>query len=198
MPPVNKIVKALRSNPQNVAYNDLYKVCEHYFGKPRQGGTSHALFKMPWPGDPRVKHSERQGQGEGVPSSPSAGGYRQEGGNVMDTLDSPQVNVAHYTYRVTWSAEDSEYVATCLEFPSLSWLAGSRGEAIDGLEQLIADVVADMSSSGDAVPEPLSERKFSGTFNVRIGEHLHRDLVMHAAEERLSLNQYVVRKLASA
>jgi len=115
----------------------------------------------------------------------------------MDTLDHPPVNVAHYTYRVTWSAEDSEYVATCLEFPSLSWLAGSRGEAIDGLERLVTDVVEDMASSGDPIPEPLSERKFSGTFNVRIGEHLHRDLVMHAAEEHLSLNQYVVRKLAS-
>lgn len=115
----------------------------------------------------------------------------------MDKLGHPQVNVAHYSYRVTWSAQDQEYVATCLEFPSLSWLAGSRGEAIDGLEQLVADVVADMTDSGDAVPEPLAERRYSGTFNVRIGEHLHRDLVMHAAEERLSLNQYVVRKLAS-
>jgi predicted HicB family RNase H-like nuclease len=54
-----------------------------------------------------------------------------------------------------------------------------------------------MASTGEAIPEPLSERKFSGTFNVRIGERLHRNLVMHAAEERMSLNQYVVRKLAS-
>lgn len=62
MPSVNKIVKALRSNPQNVAYNDLYKVCEHYFGKPRQGGTSHAVFKMPWPGDPRVNIQNDKGK----------------------------------------------------------------------------------------------------------------------------------------
>lgn len=62
MPSVNKIVKALRGNPQNVAYNDLYKVCEHYFGKPRQGGTSHAVFKMPWPGDPRVNIQNDKGK----------------------------------------------------------------------------------------------------------------------------------------
>ncbi len=37
----------MRANPQNVAYNDLYKVCEHHFGKPQQAGTSHAVFKMP-------------------------------------------------------------------------------------------------------------------------------------------------------
>ncbi|MBA3308998.1 MAG: toxin-antitoxin system HicB family antitoxin [Nocardioidaceae bacterium] len=115
----------------------------------------------------------------------------------MGTLDRPQVDVGHYTYRVTWSAEDSEYVATCLEFPSLSWLSESRSEAIDGLEKLVADVVEDMRGSGEEVPVPLSERKFSGTFNVRIGEHLHRSLAMHAAEQHVSLNQYVVKKLAA-
>ena len=48
------LVAAMRRSQHNVAYNDLYRVCEHYFGKPRQEGTSHAVFKMPWPGDPRV------------------------------------------------------------------------------------------------------------------------------------------------
>lgn len=115
----------------------------------------------------------------------------------MDALDRSPATAAHYTYRVTWSAEDGEYVATCLEFPSLSWLAESRSDAIDGLERLVADVVEDMAANGEMVPEPLSERRFSGTFNVRIGERLHRDLVMHATEERMSLNQYVVRKLAA-
>jgi hypothetical protein len=52
----------------------------------------------------------------------------------MDTSQLPPVDASHYTYRVTWSAEDGEFVATCLEFPSLSWLAESRNAAIDGLE----------------------------------------------------------------
>jgi len=54
-----------------------------------------------------------------------------------------------------------------------------------------------MEEQGEQIPVPLSERTFSGKFNVRVGEHLHRDLAMHAAEERMSLNQYVVKKLAS-
>jgi len=60
------------------------------------------------------------------------------------------------------------YVLTDLEFPSLWWLAGSRSETIGGQEQLIADIVEDMASSGDVIPEPLSERKFSGTFNAEL------------------------------
>lgn len=114
----------------------------------------------------------------------------------METEDRV-IDVAHYTFRVTWSVEDDEFVATCLEFPSLSWLAPSRNQAIEGLEQVVADVVHDMRDNGEKVPEPFAERRYSGTFNVRIGEHLHRDLVMHAAEQHMSLNQFVVKKLAA-
>ena len=44
----------MRANPKSVRFDDLAKVCEHYFGAPRQDGTSHKVYKMPWPGDPRV------------------------------------------------------------------------------------------------------------------------------------------------
>jgi predicted HicB family RNase H-like nuclease len=106
-------------------------------------------------------------------------------------------DVSHYTYRVSWSADDAEYVATCAEFSSLSWLAPSQLEALQGLQELLGDVVADMSGSGEQVPEPLADRTYSGKFNIRIGENLHRELAIHAAEDGLSLNQYVVRKLTS-
>jgi predicted HicB family RNase H-like nuclease len=104
-------------------------------------------------------------------------------------------DVAHYTYRVAWSPEDGEFVATCLEFPSLSWLEATQQDALAGLLDLVADVVRDLTESGEAVPEPLSERPYSGKFNLRVGEQLHRRLAMQAAEEHLSLNQYVVRHL---
>jgi predicted HicB family RNase H-like nuclease len=106
-------------------------------------------------------------------------------------------DVAHYTYRVSWSAEDEEFVATCLEFPSLSWLAASQVEALEGLEDLLRDTLSDMEEAGEEIPTPLSERRYSGKFNVRVGEHLHRDLATRAAEENMSLNQYVVKTLAS-
>ncbi|MET8524837.1 toxin HicA [Micromonospora sp. NPDC005172] len=52
----------MRKSQQNIAYNDLYGVREHYFGKPRPAGTSHAVFKMPWPGDPRVNIQNDHGK----------------------------------------------------------------------------------------------------------------------------------------
>lgn len=110
----------------------------------------------------------------------------------------PTTDISHYTYRVTWSAEDQEFVATCLEFPSLSWLADRQIDALTGLGTLIAEVIQDMTSAGDAVPEPLSERTYSGKFNLRVGEGLHRRLAIEAAEERLSINQLIVRRLNTA
>lgn len=49
-----KVEARMREAPTNVSYADLEAICGHYFGEPRQRGTSHAVFKMPWPGDPRI------------------------------------------------------------------------------------------------------------------------------------------------
>jgi hypothetical protein len=58
-------------------------------------------------------------------------------------------DATHYTYRVAWSAEDDEHVATVAEFPSLSWLAPDPQEALGGLVDLVRDVVDDMAASGE-------------------------------------------------
>lgn len=102
----------------------------------------------------------------------------------------------HYTYRVSWSGEDGEYVAAVVEFPSLSWLHPDQGMALKGLVELVDDVVADMEESGEPIPEPIADRRYSGRFNVRIPESLHRELVLAAAEEGVSLNRLVSDRLA--
>jgi len=57
-----KILEQMRREPSNLSFNDLKKVCEAYFGKPRQSGSSHAVFKTPWPGDPRVNIQNARGK----------------------------------------------------------------------------------------------------------------------------------------
>ena len=71
---------------------------------------------------------------------------------------------ARYTYRVLWSEEGQEYVGLCVEFPSLSWLAPSPEAALEGIRQLVADVVADMQANGETPPTPLSTKRYSGKF----------------------------------
>ncbi|MHC5833014.1 MAG: toxin-antitoxin system, toxin component, HicA family protein, partial [Nostoc sp.] len=59
---IEKLVAKLKKNPQNVNFTDLMKVCNHYFGEPRQQGTSHCVYKMPWSGDPRINIQEKNGK----------------------------------------------------------------------------------------------------------------------------------------
>src|SRR5438093_12972790 len=92
------------------------------------------------------------------------------------------VHTDHYTYRVSWSAEDGEFVATCLELPSLSWLASTQVKALSGLRRLVDEVVADLTANGEEVPIPLAERHYSGRFNIRISPALHRELAIKAAD----------------
>ena len=103
----------------------------------------------------------------------------------------------HYTYRVTWSVEDEEFVGLCAEFPSLSWLSPTQEEAFSSIRQLVAEVVVDMAGNGEAPPEPIADRTYSGRFMVRVPPETHRALALRAAEEGVSLNRLVSARLAN-
>ena len=62
MAQIEKLVARLRRNPHNVNFIDLVKVCNHYFGEPRQQRTNHCVYKTPWPGNPRVNIQEKNGK----------------------------------------------------------------------------------------------------------------------------------------
>ena len=101
-----------------------------------------------------------------------------------------------YTYRVTWSEEDQEYVGLCVEFPGLSWLAESQENALRGIREVVSQVVTDMEANGEPIPDPIATRHFSGKFLVRVPPELHRQLVLEAAESGISLNRLTSNKLS--
>jgi hypothetical protein len=59
---VDDIVAKMKQNPNGVRFNDLSKVCDHFFGKPRSRGTSHRVYCTPWQGDPRVNIQDAKGK----------------------------------------------------------------------------------------------------------------------------------------
>jgi predicted HicB family RNase H-like nuclease len=104
--------------------------------------------------------------------------------------------VDRFTYRVTWSEEDNEYVGLCAEFPTLSWLEASPEDALSGIRSLVKKVVADLKRNKESVPEPISTRPFSGKFMVRVPPEVHRLLAIQAAESGVSLNRLISSKLS--
>jgi predicted HicB family RNase H-like nuclease len=102
----------------------------------------------------------------------------------------------HYTYRVTWSDEDNEYVGLCAEFPSLSWLAKTPEATLKGIRNVVADVIKDMKASGEEIPQPLAHKNYSGKFMVRVPPEVHRNLAIQAAESGVSINRLVSTRLS--
>lgn len=62
MAQIEKLVRQIKNNPDDVRFSDLTKVCDHYFGNPRQNSTSHRVYQMPWQGDPRVNIQNKNGK----------------------------------------------------------------------------------------------------------------------------------------
>lgn len=108
------------------------------------------------------------------------------------------MNSTKYDYHVTWSVADNAYIGTVTEFPSLSWIADTPESALHGISDVVDQVLSDMQSSGEAAPQPLSLRTYSGKFMVRIPPELHRQLAIEAARQSVSLNRSILHKLASA
>ena len=101
----------------------------------------------------------------------------------------------HYTYRITWSEEDREYVGLCTEFPSLSWLAKKPEAALKGIRKAVGQTVKDMEKNREEIPEPLAQKHFSGKFMVRVPPEIHRHLSIQASESGVSLNRLASAKL---
>jgi len=103
----------------------------------------------------------------------------------------------HYTYRVTWSGKDRMRIGTCIEFPSLSWLANTPGAALTGIRRIVAETLDDMRKFGEKIPEPLMKKNYSWRFVVRVPPEVHRKLALHAVEQGVSLNRLISSKLSA-
>ena len=57
----DEIIQRLRANPRGIRFADLARICDRFFGEPRQRGTSHRVYRTPWLGDPRVNIQNDRG-----------------------------------------------------------------------------------------------------------------------------------------
>jgi hypothetical protein len=62
MSDVERVIAQMRLSAKSVRFADLCRVCDALFGAPRQRGTSHRVYRTPWPGDPRVNIQNDHGR----------------------------------------------------------------------------------------------------------------------------------------
>jgi predicted RNase H-like HicB family nuclease len=106
-------------------------------------------------------------------------------------------SIDKYTYRIEWSEVDQCHVARCLEFPSLAAHGDTTEEALREIEYVVAESIKWMQEEGEAAPEPLGLKKFKGLLTLRIPPEKHRDLAIRCAEEGISLNRFILSRLAT-
>jgi predicted HicB family RNase H-like nuclease len=102
----------------------------------------------------------------------------------------------NYTYRAQWSVDSGAYVGTCLEFPKESAHAPTPHEAVALIQATIGEVVASYLAEDVDPPPSITDRHYGGTFVVRTSAELHGRLMVESVEQGVSLNHWVVLKLA--
>jgi len=103
---------------------------------------------------------------------------------------------SRYTYHVTWSEEDGEYVGLCTEFPSLSWLDDTPETAFSGIRQVVEDAIADMQKNHESIPEPIALGPYGDQIMVPVSPEIHRNLVIQTIKLGVSLNKLAMAKLS--
>lgn len=103
--------------------------------------------------------------------------------------------VDKYTYRVEWSEEDGVHIATCLELPTLKAHGKTTELAIKSIKKAVLATLKWMKKDNEDVPEPFSVRQFRGNLTLRTSSEIHRRLATHAAEQGISINQYILAKV---
>ena len=97
----------------------------------------------------------------------------------------------HYTYRTEWSIEDNCFISRVLEFPSLSTFGDTREESQRELDLVIEETLAWMIEDGENIPTPLSKKEYKGNVALRIPPETHRSVSILAAQEGISINQFI-------
>ncbi len=105
-------------------------------------------------------------------------------------------NIIHkYAYRVEWSEEDDCHIATCLELPTIKAHGKSMELAIRSIKQAVHIAIKWMKKEKEEIPEPFAMRQFKGNLTLRTSSDVHRQLATQAAEQGISINQYILAKV---
>ena len=104
--------------------------------------------------------------------------------------------ISKYTFRAEWSEDDGVFIARALEIPSILAHASTPEGAIKELKVALTIALTSLMEDGKDLPEPLSLHKFKGKFLVRATPELHKEITIEAAESGVSVNQFILTKLA--
>lgn len=108
--------------------------------------------------------------------------------------------MSHYPINIFWNEEDAGFIAEAPDLPGCSAWGATEADAAREAQDAIAAWVQAAQAAGKAVPVPQAVQPieaYSGKFLVRVPRSLHARLARRAAQEGVSLNQFLTSVLSS-
>lgn len=102
-----------------------------------------------------------------------------------------------YPFEVFYSEEDGGYIAIVPDIPGCSAFGETEEEALHEVRQAIQSCLEALKASGRPVPAPSGIPEASGKITLRMPKSLHARLALESKTEGVSLNQYMLYKLAN-
>jgi antitoxin HicB len=93
-----------------------------------------------------------------------------------------------------WSGEDRCYIVTLPAWQNARTHGRTPEDAIRNARDVLALLIDTAIRHGEIIPPP--ERRYSGNLRVRLPASLHGRLAREAEREGVSLNQWIVARLA--
>lgn len=97
----------------------------------------------------------------------------------------------NYTGSIEYSKEDDLLFGKVLGIKDLISYEGKTGMELENDFREVVDEYLDLCKKDGIEPE----KSFKGSFNVRIPDYLHRDAVLIANSENISLNNFVAESI---
>ena len=99
-----------------------------------------------------------------------------------------------YHARIEYDADDALFIGRVFGITdSLNFHGTSVQELEEMFLQSVDNYLAMCKETGK-----IPDKEFKGSFNVRISPELHKEISIQAAEEGITLNQYVLRALENS
>lgn len=113
--------------------------------------------------------------------------------NGVTTMTSNRLAYKNYTASVEFSSEDMLLVGRIEDIDSLIVFSAEDAKALEVEFKAAVDAYLAHCAELNVTPE----RPCKGSFNIRIGQDLHRQSATAAKTQNISLNEYVKRAVAA-
>ncbi|MBI1860888.1 MAG: hypothetical protein HYR96_08225 [Deltaproteobacteria bacterium] len=116
-------------------------------------------------------------------------------GKMSDVESQPS---DEYVIETHFDRDAGQFTGSILEFPELKAMGPSREVVVNDLEAQLGQRLESLRTSGGAIPEPLSDKQYPETMQIRLTQSLYRKLDRLSRFEKIEIDRLVSELIVRA